>query len=91
MKARTRRSRKTSEVTFSNAELLEMDREVERYIERWLRHVILVEDDGTPRRLSEEEVRDDVKSTRAFNRRRRANYRRRLARRVRRGTRSTKK
>jgi hypothetical protein len=90
MKARTHRSRKTREVIFSSVELLEMDREVERYIERWLRHVILVEDDGTPRRLSEEEVKDGVKSTRAENRRRRANYRRRLARRARRGTRSKK-
>ena len=45
MKPHIRRPKKTLDVTFSDSEVLQIDRDVERYIERWLRHLILVDDD----------------------------------------------
>jgi hypothetical protein len=52
---------------------------VERYIARWLRKVILVER-GMPRKLTDAEVEDLVKFTRAENRREWCNERRRRER-----------
>jgi hypothetical protein len=37
-------------------ELAQIDRELDRYMERWARHAIILDDDGA-RRLTEEEVR----------------------------------
>jgi hypothetical protein len=76
----SRQRKATGEVWFSDASLRDIDRDVERYIERWLRHVILVDDDGMPRRMTEEEIQDGMMSTRAEGRRERANYRRRRKR-----------
>jgi len=77
-------------VTFSDRELAKMYGEVERYIERWLRHVIMVDDDGLPRKLTEAEIQDGLELTRAENRREIAIERRRRERARRRKAAKTK-
>jgi hypothetical protein len=78
-KKKKKKKTTTTEVWLSDAMLLAIDRDVDRYIERWLRHVILV-DHGTPRRLSAEEIQHSMKFSKAQSRRERANYRRRRER-----------
>jgi hypothetical protein len=77
MKPHTRRPKKALHGTLSDSELFRIDRDVERYIEKWLRHVILVDDDGARRRLTAAEIREAMKFTRPGNRRSSENYRRR--------------
>ena len=43
----------------------EVDAKLDRYIARWARHLIVVDDDGTVRRLTEQEIR--AMTTRARN------------------------
>ena len=54
--------------------------DIERYIARWLRKVILVDNRGMPRKLTDPEIVDLVKFTRAENRREWRNERRRRER-----------
>jgi hypothetical protein len=77
----TRRSRgRTERPIFSDRDLATIYRDVERYIARWLCKVIIVDDDGTPRKLTEAEIEDGIEFTRAENRREWANERRRRER-----------
>jgi hypothetical protein len=45
------------------AELAQIDRQLDRYMERWARHAIILED-GVARRLTEEEVQLAVPKSR---------------------------
>ena len=55
-KKKTSRSRtRDRSVRLTKAELDQIDRELDRYMERWARHAIILED-GVARRLTEEEV-----------------------------------
>jgi hypothetical protein len=73
------RKKKPPEVWWSDAQLLMMDDDVNRYVERWLGRVTSVGADGQPRRLTKikDQIRDCMKFVYTMSRRERANYRRR--------------
>ena len=67
-KKKTSRSRRRDRgVRLSKAELAQIERELDRYMERWARHAIILEEGG-PRRLTDEEVRMAARQSRPSRR-----------------------
>jgi len=76
MKKTTRHRKRKPSIALSDGGAKVMSDAVERHVEHWLRHLIIVDPSGTVRRLTEAEVQHGLSGTRSANARDRAKQRR---------------